>query len=127
DAPPIPVTHMRVKSLLVPPGIPDFYSRRRMVEAGPTPLFGRAWSGAGVPVVRVEGGVDGGWTQAALEPELGRVAWRGWQFKWHATRGDHILSCRATDAHGDTQPIEQRWDTGGFGNNRVQQVQVTVR
>ena len=40
---------MRVKSLMVPPGIPDFYSRARMVEAGPVALFGRAWSGGGRP------------------------------------------------------------------------------
>jgi len=35
--------------------------------------------------------------------------------------------CRATDADGETQPIEQRFDRGGFGNNAVHRVQVTVR
>ena len=35
DGPRTPITHMRVKSLLVPPGIPDWYTRRRLVDAGP--------------------------------------------------------------------------------------------
>ena len=41
--------------------------------------------------------------------------------------GEHELSCRATDANGETQPLEPRWDSGGFGNNVVQRVRVTVR
>jgi DMSO/TMAO reductase YedYZ molybdopterin-dependent catalytic subunit len=127
DGPATPVTHMRVRSLLVPPGLPDFYSRRRMLEAGPTPIFGRAWSGAGVPVTRVELGVDGQWQEAELGPEQGRFAWRGWSAVWHARPGEHELSCRATDANGNVQPLTQRWDVGGFGNNAVQRVPVIVR
>jgi DMSO/TMAO reductase YedYZ molybdopterin-dependent catalytic subunit len=125
--PATPVTHMRVKSLMVPPGIPDFYSRVRMVEAGPVQLFGRAWSGAGVPISRVELGVDGVWQDAVLDPPQEKYAWRGWRAAWNAEPGEHELACRATDAGGDTQPLEQRWDTGGFGNNVVQRVHVTVR
>jgi DMSO/TMAO reductase YedYZ molybdopterin-dependent catalytic subunit len=125
--PTTPVTHMRVKSLLVPPGIPDFYSRHRMVEAGPTALFGRAWSGAGVPIVRVEVGIDGQWLDVELGAEQGKFAWRGWGFTWTAEPGEHELSCRATDAEGNVQPLQPRWDAGGFGNNVVQRVHVTVR
>ncbi len=44
--PATPVTHMRVKSLLVPPGIPDFYSRARITDRGRHTIHGRAWSGA---------------------------------------------------------------------------------
>src|SRR6185503_2202466 len=39
-----PCTRMRVNSLMAPPGIPDFYTRRRVVEAGQVALAGRAWS-----------------------------------------------------------------------------------
>ena len=68
---------MRVKSLLVPPGIPDWYTRRRLVEAGPVTLVGRAWSGGGVPIAKVEVGIDGAWRAAELDPPLGQVCLAG--------------------------------------------------
>jgi DMSO/TMAO reductase YedYZ molybdopterin-dependent catalytic subunit len=123
-----PVTTMRVKSLLVPPGVPDWYTRRRLVEAGRVEIVGRAWSGGGTAIARVEMAVDGVWREAALDPPpLGRYAWRGWRCPWDATPGEHELGCRATDANGDVQPLGQRWDRGGFGNNMVHRVAVTVR
>ena len=127
DGPRTPITHMRVKSLLVPPGIPDWYTRRRLVEAGPVTLVGRAWSGGGVPIAKVEVGIDGAWRPAELDPPQGRFAWRGWRSVWNAEAGEHELSCRATDANGATQPLETRWDAGGFGNNVVHRVRVKVR
>lgn len=127
NGPRTPITHIRVKSLLVPPGIPDWYTRRRLVEAGTVTLTGRAWSGGGVPIVRVDVGVDGRWVPAELDPPLGTFAWRGWRAVWNAEPGDHELCCRASDANGETQPLETRWDSGGFGNNAVHRVHVTVR
>ena len=59
-----PVTRIRVRALMIPPGIPDFFTRRRFVDAGPVRLLGRAWSGA-ARVVRVEVGIDGAWVDAA--------------------------------------------------------------
>ena len=128
DGPTTPVTHMRVKSLLVPPGIPDLYTRERMADAGDVPLLGRAWSGAGVPIARVEVGVDGVWHDAQLEPPDTGLS-PGAAGASHGTRqpGEHELACRATDANGETQPLDPRWDTGGFGNNVVHRVRVTVR
>jgi DMSO/TMAO reductase YedYZ molybdopterin-dependent catalytic subunit len=124
----VPVTSMRVKSLLVPPGIPDWYTRRRLVDAGDVEVVGRAWSGGGTPIVRVEFAVDGGWQDAVLDPPVGDVyAWRSWRAGWKAVPGEHLLSCRATDANGEVQPLEQRWDQSGFGNNMVHSVAVTVR
>ena len=40
--------------------------------------------------------------------------------------GSYVLSCRATDASGRTQPLGQRWSRGGFANNTIQRVPVTV-
>ena len=122
-----PVTTMRVKSLLVPPGIPDWYTRARTIEAGPVEVTGRAWAGAGGTIVRVELGVDGVWSEATLDPPAGTYAWRGWRCIWHATTGAHEIACRATDGDGNTQPLEPPWDNAGFGNNAVHRVQVTVR
>lgn len=127
DDPGVPITHMRVKSLMAPPGIPDWYTRRRLLEAGSVAIRGRAWSGSGTPIERVDVSVDGVWHRAALDPVSSKYAWRGWRFDWSATPGDYVLSCRATDADGNTQPQEVPFDRGGFGNNVVQTVAVTVR
>lgn len=127
DDPGTPVTTMRVRSLMVPPGIPHWYGRHRLVDAGEVMLTGRAWSGAGVPIRKVEVAIDGRWQEAELEPRHGRYAWTGWRAAWRAVPGEHTLMCRATDAEGQVQPLEQAWDNSGFGNNAVQRVPVTVR
>ncbi len=120
-----PCRLMRVNSLLVPPGVPDFYTRRRVVGAGHVEIFGRAWSGE-APVERVEFAADGDWREAKLHPPAGEHAWRGWRAAWDAVGGDHELTCRATDAAGNVQPLEPPWDLTGFGNNAVQRVAVRV-
>ncbi len=123
----VPITTIRVKSLMVPPGMPDWYTRQRLVEAGPVMVFGRAWSGNGVPIAKVEVSVNGVWSAARLDAPSGRYAWRGWTFDWVATKGEFVVACRAMDAEGATQPLDVPFDRGGFGNNAVQRVQVTVR
>jgi sulfane dehydrogenase subunit SoxC len=120
-----PCTLMRVNCLMAPPGIPDFYSRRRTVEAGEVALAGRAWSGA-APIARVEWAVDGAWQDAALASSSA-LCWQGWSAVWDAAPGEHELSCRATDENGNVQPLEAPWDLSGFGNNGVQRIRVTVR
>ena len=119
------VSRIRVRALMAPPGHPDFMTRRRLLEPGLVEVRGRAWSGAG-EVVRVELGVDGVWRDAELQPPLGPFAWRGWSARWQARPGEHALSCRATDAAGDTQPLEQFWNYQGMGNNLIQTVPVSV-
>ncbi|WP_420082434.1 hypothetical protein [Streptomyces sp. JL4002] len=111
---------------MAPPGFPDFMSRTRVVHPGPVRLHGRAWSGYG-PVVRVEFSGDGGrtWTEAAVEPRGPHPwAWQAWTCVWEAVPGRHTLSVRATDGEGRTQPLEQPWNRGGFGNNLVQRAPV---
>ncbi len=121
-----PCTHIRVNSLMAPPGIPDFFTRKRIVQPGAVRLIGRAWSGNGVPIERVEVSVDGKWRDAKLDAQAGPWAWRGWSCDWQATAGEHELACRATDAQGNVQPVEPVYDVTGFGNNSVQRVEVTV-
>jgi DMSO/TMAO reductase YedYZ molybdopterin-dependent catalytic subunit len=122
-----PVSRMLPRSLLVPPGIPDFLTRERRVSAGPCLLEGRAWSGHGA-IERVEVSVDGGrsWSDATLAEPISEFAWRGWTFRWDATSGEHALACRATDASGRSQPDAGESNEGGYCNNEVQRVRVTV-
>jgi len=122
-----PVRHMKVRSLMLPPGMPDWYTRRRLVERGTVKLEGRAWSGAGVAVTRVEVAIDGHWRTAEVEAPAHRFGWQRWRASWDASSGEHELACRATDASGAVQPDEPDWNLGGMGNNAVQRVLVTVR
>ena len=123
-----PVTRMLPRSLLIPPGIPDFLTRTRFVEAGAHVLEGRAWSGWG-PVKRVEVSPDGGgtWSDATLGEPVSEFAWRGWTWAWDAEPGEHELCVRATDSTGRSQPDEPEWNYDGFCNNAVQRVRVMVR
>jgi DMSO/TMAO reductase YedYZ molybdopterin-dependent catalytic subunit len=124
-----PLSRIYPRALMVPPGIPDFMTRERTVPAGSVTIEGRAWSGH-APVAAVEVSTDGGatWHDARLDPpELGPWAWRGWSYDWNATeRGPHVLACRARDEAGNAQATEQRWNVGGYANNDVQRVVVTI-
>jgi sulfane dehydrogenase subunit SoxC len=120
-----PVSRIRIRSLMVPPGIPDFFTRKRVLPHGPVMLQGRAWSGEGA-VTGVEVGIDGKWLPAQLEKPPGPFAWCKWTLPWVADPGEHELACRATDATGAVQPLEQNWNYQGLGNNMVHRVSVTV-
>jgi sulfane dehydrogenase subunit SoxC len=120
------VQRMRVRALMIPPGIPDFFSRRRVVDGRHVVLTGRAWSGM-APVERVEVAIDDELADATLARPVGDFAWRGWSFDWDASPGEHELACRATDAAGIIQPLDPPWNYQGMGNNVVQRVRVTVR
>jgi sulfane dehydrogenase subunit SoxC len=123
-----PVTRIRPRALVAPPGFPDFMSRARVVDEGRHVLVGRAWCGT-APVERVEVSTDGGrsWHDAELGPSAGRWAWRRWSWRWDAEPGRYELTCRATAADGTVQPVDQPWNRGGMGNNMAQRVPVLVR
>ena len=124
-----PVTHMRVKSLLVPPGIPDWYTRQPPGGCGPDRRV-RSRLVRRRRADRARGGRHRRRTgrTAKLDPPHGQVCLaRLARVVASRKPGEHELSCRATDAKGETQPLEPRWDAGGFGNNAVQRVRVTVR
>jgi DMSO/TMAO reductase YedYZ molybdopterin-dependent catalytic subunit len=133
-----PVTTVRVKSLITAPEPGTAVRRGRE-----TPVRGRAWSGGGVPVRRVEvraayeetGGHGGegpvgdrDWHDAVLdEPPSGPYAWTGWSYQWTPRRrGPHRLLARATDEDGETQPPRAPWNAGGYGCNPVASVEVVV-
>jgi DMSO/TMAO reductase YedYZ molybdopterin-dependent catalytic subunit len=124
DEPGEALTRIDPRALVVPPGSPDYLSRRRFLPAGPTQLEGRAWSGWG-EVTRVEVTTNGGttWQDADLEPPVDRWAWRRWTVPWQPEPGLHAVSARATDATGRRQPTRS-WNRGGFANTSPQRVEV---
>jgi DMSO/TMAO reductase YedYZ molybdopterin-dependent catalytic subunit len=123
-----PVTRIRPRALLIPPGHPDFMSRVRFLAVGSHDVQGRAWSGQ-APVTRVEVSCDGGdtWADAKLSPAVGPWAWAAWRYRWNVTEpGVYQLLARATDATGDTQPVDQPWNRQGMANNMTQRVTVVA-
>jgi DMSO/TMAO reductase YedYZ molybdopterin-dependent catalytic subunit len=124
-----PVTRMRVRSLLIPPGFPDYLTRSRFAPRGPVAIQGRAWSGMG-SITAVEVSVDGGatWARAEVEPaEAHPHAWQSFTYTWNAAEpGTYDLCCRASDSAGNVQPLEQFWTARGMGNNMAHRVRVTV-
>jgi DMSO/TMAO reductase YedYZ molybdopterin-dependent catalytic subunit len=125
----IPLGRILPRALMAPPGVPEFLTRQRLIEAGVCLVEGRAWSGFG-GIEAVEFSSDGGgtWSPAELDHDLGSPwAWSEWRIDWGASPGDHELCCRATDEAGNVQPLEPGWNLGAYANNAVQRVPVTVR
>jgi DMSO/TMAO reductase YedYZ molybdopterin-dependent catalytic subunit len=73
------------------------------VSAGQRQVAGVAWAQhKGIDAVHVR--VDRGpWHQARLAAVPGIDTWRQWAWDWNATRGNHLIEARATDATGYTQ------------------------
>ncbi len=126
DDPGTPVTRIRPRALMVPPGYPDFMTRRRYLPPGMVTLTGRAWSGR-APLTAVSVSCDGRtWRPATLGPTEDRYAWRSWSATWEAEPGEYTLMARAEDEVG-VQPVDQPWNVGGMANNMAQQVDVVVQ
>ena len=129
DDPGVPVSTMRVRALMIPPGIPDFMTRTRLMDAGEVALSGKAWAGR-LDVTKVEVSTDDGMSwQEGRTRQAGR-ALRVAQLVvsvGDAEPGRHFLSVRATDEEGNVQPTAQPWTLQGMGNNLVQRVEVVVR
>jgi len=120
---------MLPRALMIPPGIPEFLTRERLVDQAPCLIEGRAWSGHG-PITEVSVSSDGGatWDEAELADQPTPWAWAGWRYVWEPqSPGRYELACRARDSAGNEQPVEPRWNLGGYANNTVQRVVVTVR
>ena len=122
DRPHEAVSLMRVRARITDPAPGSTISR------GTHAVRGKAWSGTG-PVTRVDVSLtgEGDWHPARVEPPQGPYHWQEWSFDWDAKAGEHRLSCRATDADGDIQPLDIPWNYQGMGNNAVQSIEVTVR
>lgn len=102
----IPLTDQQVRSLMIPPGVPDFFTRARYLEeCDQVELRGRAWAGHRA-ITKVEVSTDNGatWAEGVLEKTIGKFAWVGWTFVWRDVKeGEYILRVRATDSSGAQQ------------------------
>ena len=104
-------------------------SRMRFVDAGPGGAAS-AWRGrATARSRRVEVSTDDRrtWRAATLGEPVSPFAWTPWRFTWDASdEGRDILSCRATDAAGNRQPLKPFWNVQGMAQNGVERIGVRV-
>lgn len=117
------VTSLRLKSLIIWP------TRGLALPPGSHSICGVAWSGQG-PVSRVEVTTDNGrsWCPAEVEGSLSSYAWQQWKFAWNVDQpGFYLIRARATDDHGNVQPVQAPWNFRGFANNSVHVVPVEIR
>jgi len=71
-------------------------------------IAGMAWAQhKGISAVEVQID-DGAWQQADTAGQLSIDTWRQWRYRWTATRGSHIVRCRAVDMAGVVQDATVR-------------------
>jgi DMSO/TMAO reductase YedYZ molybdopterin-dependent catalytic subunit len=117
-----PVTFMRVRSLIIEPESGSSFKKDGIR------ISGIAWSGDGA-VKKVELSFDGGnsWIEAALQSTSSIYGVRRWIYDWQPKeRGKYNIIARAADAAGNVQPVEPRWNKGGYGNNVAHRIEATI-
>jgi DMSO/TMAO reductase YedYZ molybdopterin-dependent catalytic subunit len=120
-----PLTETQVKAQIARP------SAGEVVTAGAAyRVHGAAWTGES-EVTRVEISTDGGgtWHQAWLLDKAIRNSWRFWEYTWTVPRtaGAVKLVARATDARGQSQPLQRDPDRRNYMINHVLPIEVVVK
>lgn len=117
------ITEMVVNSMILSPT--SGLSVRRGL---PMTVRGIAWDG-GYGIRAVDVSMDGGrtWHQAQLGKDLGRFAWRQWQFDLKpAKAGQMEILARAANSLGQTQTADAIWNPAGYHHNVMPRVSVSV-
>ena len=119
--PSIPVTRMRVKSVITTPS-----EGAKVKCRSPVSVSGLAWSGYGkIERVEIRFG-NSRWRKARLVgQDLGRFCWRRWACVWVPDKpGRDTISSRAVDDSGNSQPEAEVFDELGYGYNTVTRISV---
>jgi DMSO/TMAO reductase YedYZ molybdopterin-dependent catalytic subunit len=120
DGPGVRMEHMPVHALITAPAAGPGLAPGRIA------VRGAAWSGGGA-ITCVEVRIDWGrWHEATVTGRTGRYGRTLWEYAWNAEPGPHTIAVRARDASGAVQPSEPVWNRGGYANNSVHRVAVTV-
>jgi len=120
----VPTYGHKIKSVIFSPLPED------KPKAGEVEITGVAFNDGMSKITKVEVSTDGGksWKAAAIKPAESPWAWHHWSLKAKLGGGKHQLMSRASDAKGQTQPIDglTRWNPRGYEWNGADRVEVTV-
>ena len=122
DQTPTPLTAMPVKSLITQP------RRGKVFFPGEKIIQGYAWSGE-AKISHVDVSTDGGktWMGAHLDESPSDYAWCPWSFSWQMSApGHYMLTARASDESGNTQPLSGVWNYRGYAINPIHLVPIEV-
>ena len=112
-----PVRHIRVRSLIL---------NAALKEEGKFEIIGIAWTGEGI-ISKVEISWDSGneWHEAELASSRSAFDTQRWRFLWTVEEGKEFeFVTRAADSAGNIQPLKDRWNRGGYGNNGLHALRV---
>jgi len=121
----VPITEQQVKAQIARPAFGEIVPNGTKYR-----VFGTAWAGP-ANIAKVEVSTDDG-KSFALAKLLGdpvRHAWRLWEFPWSVPDkpGKYMLKVRATDDHGNSQPLDRDKDRENYMINHVVPIEVRVR
>ena len=117
-----PVSNIRVRSLILEPA-DGLAIKKDIIE-----VSGLAWTGKGT-ITKVEISFDQGtqWIEAKIEPPTSPYGTYRWKHLWSPkSAGRYAITTRAYDSEGNVQPLDSRWNKGGYGNNVVHQLKVSI-
>ncbi|SNS72698.1 sulfite dehydrogenase (cytochrome) subunit SorA apoprotein [Streptosporangium subroseum] len=105
---------------------PDDGARLR---PGLTQIAGYAYAGENRAVARVDVSLDEGgtWIQADLDEQVSPWAWQHWRTTADLGEGETVITARAWDTAGATQPESARhlWNPKGYANTSWARIHVT--
>ena len=116
-------TTCRVRALITRPA-----AGSRVIAEQPVRVAGHAWAGDRA-VASVDVSIDRGetWIRTMLAEPPHRYAWARFEVDvTFPTGGSFEIWARATDDHGDVQPLDAPWNPGGYLGNGVHRLPVFV-
>jgi len=120
----VPTYGHKIKSVIFSPLPED------KPKAGSVEITGVAFNDGSSKITKVEVSTDGGktWKEATIKGGLSPWAWQHWSLTTTLASGTHELMSRATDAKGNSQPVDglTRWNPRGYEWNGADRVSVTV-
>jgi DMSO/TMAO reductase YedYZ molybdopterin-dependent catalytic subunit len=118
----VPISNINMHSIFVEPDTSETVTAHK-----PCLVEGLAFND-GTGIKKVELSFDDGktWTDAQLNPELGKYSWRRWKYNWTPeAKGQYHLKVRATDNAGHTQ-TDKQWNRSGYARGFIEKLDVNV-